>query len=77
LLGSNGESDEISSWDLMDDRRSLQPERKLNARVPCHYNCPAFFSKKYSPADENMFKNEVNKLGIECKLLYSGDSIEI
>jgi hypothetical protein len=39
------------------------------------YNCPAFFSKKYNPADDKMFKKEVEKMGIECNIMKYGDEI--
>jgi L-ascorbate metabolism protein UlaG (beta-lactamase superfamily) len=29
--------------------------------IPCHYNCPAFFTKNYNPADDLLFKAEVEK----------------
>ena len=43
--------------------------------IPCHYNCPAFFTKKYNPADDRLFKSKVEALGINCTILNSGDSI--
>ncbi len=43
--------------------------------IPCHYNCPAFFSKKYNPADGEMFKREVEKMGIECTIMQDGDEM--
>jgi L-ascorbate metabolism protein UlaG (beta-lactamase superfamily) len=45
--------------------------------IPCHYNSPALFSKKYNPADDKMFKKEVEKMGIDCVVLRKGDSVEI
>jgi L-ascorbate metabolism protein UlaG (beta-lactamase superfamily) len=45
--------------------------------IPCHYNSPALFSKKYNPADDKMFKEEVEKMGIECVILHKGESIKI
>ena len=45
--------------------------------IPCHYNSPALFSKKYNPADDKMFKEEVEKMGIECAIFRKGDSIDI
>jgi L-ascorbate metabolism protein UlaG (beta-lactamase superfamily) len=43
--------------------------------IPCHYNCPAFFSRKFNPADDKKFKEEVRKMGIECSLMKYGDEI--
>ena len=45
--------------------------------IPCHYNCPAFFTKKYNPADDEMFKQEVEKMGIECSIMKYGAEIEV
>lgn len=45
--------------------------------IPCHYNCPAFFTKTYNPADENVFKNEVEKMGSKCVILKMGGTIDL
>ncbi len=44
--------------------------------IPCHYNCPAFFTKTYNPADVDLFKREVEKTGTKCIILHPGDSID-
>ena len=44
--------------------------------IPCHYNCPAFFTKKYNLADDKQFKREVEKSGSKCAILGVGESIE-
>jgi L-ascorbate metabolism protein UlaG (beta-lactamase superfamily) len=44
--------------------------------IPCHYNCPAFFTKKYNPADDRLFKDEVEKIGSQCVILGIGDSVD-
>ena len=63
----------------MDEQEALRAINIMKPKlvIPCHYNCPGFFSKKYNPADEKMFQQEVEKMGITCKILYQGDSIEI
>ncbi len=45
--------------------------------VPCHYNCPAFFTNKYNPADDVKFKAEVEVTGAKCVILQKGDSIDL
>lgn len=45
--------------------------------IPCHYNCPAFFTKTYNPADDQRFKREVEKTGATCAILGVGDSIDV
>ena len=61
----------------MDEKEALKAVQVMKPKlvIPCHYNCPAFFSKKYNPADEHEFKKEVEKLGINCAILHKGDSI--
>ncbi len=63
----------------MDEEEALQAVgiMKPNLILPCHYNCPAFFSRKYNAADEKMFQEEVEKIGITCRILHRGDSIAI
>ncbi len=61
----------------MDEKEALQAVELMKPKlvIPCHYNCPAFFSTKFNPADDKEFKREVAKLGIECTVLRSGDFI--
>lgn len=42
--------------------------------IPCHYNCPGLFSKSLNPADDQLFKKEVEQMGCQCKILASGDT---
>ena len=63
----------------MDEEEALQAVKIMHPKlvIPCHYNCPAFFTKKYNPADDKMFKAEVEKTGACCVILDQGESIEI
>ena len=63
----------------MDEKEALQAIKVIQPKlvIPCHYNCPAFFTKKYNPADDRMFKIEVEKMGIACHIMGAGDEIEI
>lgn len=63
----------------MDEKEALQAVSIMKPKlvIPCHYNCPAFFSKKYNPADEKMFREAVGKMGISCRILHKGDAIDI
>ena len=63
----------------MNEKEALEAVRIMKPKVviPCHYNCPALFSKNYNPADDTMFKREVEKMGIECSIMKYGDSISI
>jgi len=63
----------------MNEKEALQAVKIMKPKlvIPCHYNCPALFSKKYNPADDKMFRNEVEKMGIGCSIMRSGDKIEV
>jgi len=63
----------------MDENEALQAVKMIKPKlvIPCHYNCPAFFTKKYNPADGMKFKEEVEALGIKCVILNIDDSIDL
>ncbi len=63
----------------MDEKEAIQAVKIMQPKlvIPCHYNSPALFSKKYNPADDKMFKKEVEKMGIACHIMGNGDEIEI
>lgn len=63
----------------MDVKEALQAVEIMRPKLvfPCHYNCPAFFTKSYNPADERMFKTEVEKIGSKCVILHKGESLEL
>ena len=68
-----------AAHNTMDEDEALEAVRIMNPAVvlPCHYNCPALFTKKYNPADDAYFKREVEKLGSECIILHNAESIEL
>ena len=45
--------------------------------IPCHYNCPAIFTKSYNPADDQHFKKEVEELGPRCVILGKGAFLDL
>ncbi len=61
----------------MDEREALKAVKLFRPKlvIPCHYNCPAFFTKSYNKADVHWFRNEVEKLGIDCEIMGSGDVV--
>ena len=63
----------------MNEAEALQAVKAINPKIviPCHYNCPAFFTRKYNPADEVMFREEVEKAGSKCVVLHNGESVII
>ncbi len=62
----------------MDVEEAVQAVNVMRPKlvIPCHYNVPAFFTEKYNPADEELFKREVEKAGSQCAILAAGDSID-
>ena len=63
----------------MDEQEALQAVRLMQPKrvIPCHYNCPAFFTRKYNPADTAAFKSRVEHEGAQCVILEKGESVEI
>jgi L-ascorbate metabolism protein UlaG (beta-lactamase superfamily) len=63
----------------MDEDEALQAVDVMRSKlvIPCHYNCPAFFTKKYNPADDQQFKEKVESLGIKCVILNQAEFLEL
>lgn len=63
----------------MDEAEALQAVGVMRPKlvIPCHYNCPAFFTRTYNPADDMVFKKEVEKIGSQCEVLGIGESLEL
>jgi L-ascorbate metabolism protein UlaG (beta-lactamase superfamily) len=70
-LGDNTWTMDVS--DALEAVRLIEPKRV----IPCHYNVPFLWIKNIAPADDQLFKREVEKLGIECNIMQQGDEIEI
>jgi L-ascorbate metabolism protein UlaG (beta-lactamase superfamily) len=45
--------------------------------IPCHYSVPFFWKRKMAPADDQAFQCGVEKQGIKCRIMRSGETIEI
>ena len=67
-----------NTW-TMDVAEALEAVRLIAPKrvIPCHYSVPFLFRKKFGQADDEYFKKEVEKLGIECSIMKYGDNIEI
>ena len=61
----------------MDVAEALEAVKLISPKkvVPCHYNASFLWIKNAAPADEQLFKREVEKMGIECIVMKSGDEI--
>ena len=66
------------TW-TMDVPEALEAVKLMSPRlvIPCHYNVSLFWIKNLVPADDQWFKREVEKLGIDCRIMPYGDEIEI
>ena len=66
-----------AAHNTMDVEEAIQAVKNMRPKlvIPCHYNCPGFFTKTYNPADDVLFKTEVKKTGSKCQILKMGDSI--
>ena len=67
-----------STW-TMDLDEALEAVELISPRyvIPCHYNVPLFWMRKFAPADDQRFKREAEKLGAECVILHYGESATI
>ena len=45
--------------------------------IPTHYNVPLLLRRRFAPADDQRFKREVEKLGVECTILRAGESLTL
>ena len=63
----------------MDVAEALEAVKLITPKkvIPCHYNASFLWIKNAAPADEQLFKREVEKMGIECVVMKSGDKIEV
>ena len=67
-----------NAW-TMDLSEALETVKLISPRkiIPCHYNVPFFWIKNMAPANGQLFKQEVKKLGIERSIMQYGDEISI
>ena len=65
-----------SIW-TMDEAEALEAVKIISPKkvIPCHYNCAFLWMRNANPANAEMFKREVEKMGIECTIMKSGDEI--
>jgi L-ascorbate metabolism protein UlaG (beta-lactamase superfamily) len=63
----------------MDVEEAVQAVKAMQPKlvIPCHYNCPGLFSRSQNPADDQLFKQEVEQAASHCEILGTGESLEI
>ena len=63
----------------MNEQEALEAVEMMSPKmvIPCHYDCGVFLSRRLNQADADMFKREVNGMGIDCTIMKYGDEITI
>ena len=67
-----------NTW-TMDVQDAIEAVRLISPKIviPCHYNVPFLWIKKMAVADDQFFKQEVEKLGVVCHIMHYGDEINV
>jgi L-ascorbate metabolism protein UlaG (beta-lactamase superfamily) len=67
-----------NTW-TMDVGEALQAVEVIDPDlvIPCHYNVPFIWKRKFAIADDVRFKREVEALGKECSVLGAGDVVTV
>ena len=73
-IGGLGEN----TW-TMDVDDALQAVERIDPDlvIPCHYNVPLFWKRRFAPADDERFRVGVEALGKECRILGEGEILEV
>ena len=63
----------------MDEKEALEAVRLMEPKkvIPCHYSVNFLWQRNINPADDVMFKREVEKMGIACSIMKSGDELVV
>ena len=67
-----------NTW-TMDVDDALQAVESIDPDVviPCHYNVPLFWKRRFAPADDERFRLGVESLGKECCILGDGETVSV
>ena len=67
-----------NTW-TMDISEALEAVMLIEPKlvIPCHYNASFLWIKNAAPANDRAFRREVEKQGVECRIMNYGDEIEI
>ena len=65
-----------NTW-TMDVDEALEAVKLISPKhvIPCHYNVPLFWKRRFAVADDKRFKREAELLGTECTILKCGESV--
>lgn len=67
-----------NTW-TMDVKDAIEAVRLICPKIviPCHYNIPFLWIRKMATADDQLFKQEVEKLGVVCHIMHYGDEVDV
>lgn len=67
-----------NTW-TMDVQDAIEAVKLISPKIviPCHYSVPFLWIKKMATADDQLFKREVEKLGVVYHIIHYGDEIEV
>ncbi len=67
-----------NTW-TMNVTEALEAVKLISPRkvIPCHYNVPFLWIRKFALADGQRFKRQAEELGVECCILGSGDELTV
>jgi len=65
-----------NTW-TMDVQEAIKAVRCISPKkvIPCHYNVSFLWKRNAAPSDDELFKREVENMGIECAIMKYGDDI--
>ena len=68
-----------TAHNTMGEKKALQVVKMMRPKlvIPCHYNCPVFFSKHANPADDVTFKHAVEQTGVVCVIMHKNESVDM
>lgn len=72
-IGGGQADNTMDEFEALEAIKIIQPKLV----IPMHYDLPILFTKHYASVDEAMFKSETEKMGIDCKILKKGQSVNI
>ncbi|NQT62453.1 MAG: MBL fold metallo-hydrolase [Candidatus Marinimicrobia bacterium] len=66
-----------SAGNTMDVKAALEAVRLMRPKlvIPCHYNGDFFWRRNVNPTNDQVFKTEVEKMDIDCRIMKYGDEI--
>jgi L-ascorbate metabolism protein UlaG (beta-lactamase superfamily) len=67
-----------NTW-TMDVDEALEAVKWISPKrvIPCHYNVPLLWKRRFAAADDQRFKREAERLGAECTILSYGEALSV